>query len=136
MSMESKILESFDPSRLSEIVLGNLPDSAAPDGWGSVQGDIDAISRLEPDWDGMGGSAPSSALIDGLGQFLLKLRSGGSPPPARIVPTPLGTILLEWYSAGTYTEAEIVAPNRVEIMELQPDRPAVHRVVNLRIGDV
>ena len=103
---------------------------AKPDPWRATQDRIRAIAALEPDWDGMGADAPSSAIFDGLIRYIQSLRERATPPPSRIAPTPLGTIILEWQSPGLYIEAEIVSSDRLEVMEAPEGRPIRHSLIS------
>lgn len=122
-----------DNASLVEVGSGVLSEPSAgcwdkSDSWKAVRDRMSAISALGPDWDGMGGDAPSAALVESLVRYVQFLCERNEPPPLRIAPTALGTIILEWQSPGTYVEAELVSPGLLEIMEVRDGEPARHSV--------
>lgn len=83
-------------------------DSDALMQWRVMLNRVWAIGRIyQDDWDGEGAERPSRGAIIAASVFLEKQYSLNTAPPSRIVPTPLGAILVEWQDGDIYVEAEI-----------------------------
>jgi hypothetical protein len=70
---------------------------------------------LGDDWDGKGALAPGIGVLRAAAE-LIGQASNALPPPARIVASPTGSIVVEWEVGGSYLEAEIEEPGRAEWM--------------------
>jgi hypothetical protein len=111
-----------------------LPDSAllsarpraAPDPWDRIFTDLNAIRRLEDNWDGLGAPAPKPALVGSAFQLAQYFRQEGKPAPSRVVAGLNGTVLFEWQGEGSYTEVEITAPYHGEGMTANVGQPTRH----------
>ncbi len=104
----------------------SMPVSAE---WDRALDELQAIGRLENDWDGFGAPAPTSDLMESAVRLASLLRDQGVEAPSRIVPGLTGTILLEWQDGSTYCEIEIDRPYRAELLILVPGQAPTHRVL-------
>lgn len=76
-----------------------------------------SIRSLQDDWDGDGADAPTPEVVDAASRFLNAIRrSKQFPVPNRIVPSPNGTVVIEWQLPNIYIEAEITAADTIEWM--------------------
>lgn len=82
------------------------------------------IRRLKDDWDDGGARAPDPLLVDAAIQLLddLRRRSGWSPPE-RVLPTPDGTVVIEWRVGAMHLTIEILSPEIIELYRKEPGRP-------------
>lgn len=93
--------------------LGKMPDYptfAEHDralAWKNCLGQLDSIRALRPNWDDAGAPAISSKLMEIAESLLTESRDLGGEAPSRVVPTPAGTIAVEWQSPDVYMEVEI-----------------------------
>jgi hypothetical protein len=89
--------------------------------WEKAIRKIRAMMALRDDWDGLGASAPSSAIVfHAMRLARRKLETPSYPAPTRVVATPSGTIGLEWQQGSVYTEAEIVGSNQSDWVQILP----------------
>jgi hypothetical protein len=109
---------------------GSLPADALAtsmeDAWEKIEGTLRGMRRLKDGWDGAGAEAPRREVVDSAISFLRELRERGTPRPSRVVASPNGAVVIEWQMDGTYREAEIAEPERVEWMLSQMHRPTRH----------
>lgn len=84
--------------------------------------DIERLSKLKPDWDGLGACPPSSQALDGA-QVLLSIMQTIGVDPVRIAAGPDGEILVE-VSVDPYVEIEIVDDKGGEFMIVPGDDSA------------
>jgi hypothetical protein len=97
--------------------------------WKKVIRAIHGMLALRDDWDGLGAKSPSSDIISAAMRLAdAKRRTNESPAPTRVAPTPAGTIAMEWQQGSVYTEAEVVAPDRSEWMQIANGLPTEHWV--------
>ncbi len=92
-----------------------------------------SIRSLREDWDGDGAGAPIPEVVDAAIYFLDRIHhSEDLPIPDRIVPSPNGTVVIEWQlPPHTYLEAEIATPGTIEWMSQEGTQDARHWVTVL-----
>lgn len=82
------------------------------------------IRRLPDDWDGLGASAPPTAVVDSALALAQLLRRKGCPAPCRILAGLTGAVLFEWQNEeGSYSELEMSAPGRADWILMIPGQP-------------
>jgi hypothetical protein len=95
--------------------------------WREREAEIRASALLTDDWDGEGAHAPAPGVVDTAVQLIsLRWNEGRLPPPARVTISSDGTIIISWRGAGTYLEAEIEEPGRVQWMLKTGSQKAQH----------
>ena len=82
---------------------------------------VEQIATLKPNWDGAGATPPSQQVI--ALAVAMRERCG---KPTRVAASNSGSVLLEWWLAGTYTEAEISDLPVIEWMERHIGKPTKH----------
>lgn len=81
-----------------------------------------AIRDLDEDWDDAGSEPISAAIIDSAEDIMRQLEEAGSPllgqlgVPHNVVPSPCGSVCIEWRTNGLFVGAEIEEPYVVEWM--------------------
>ena len=95
------------------------------EGWTKASASLLSLSGLQDNWDGEGAMAPIYLLIE-TARLLLERLPRNAPAPSRIVPSPVGSILIEWQIGKHYIEAEIDVPYRAEWMQRMPDGKITH----------
>ena len=117
---------------LLNAALANSQEFSLVSLWDRRLEDLLSIRSLRDDWDGDGAEAPIPELMDTaialLGWFR---RSGHFPVPSRIVPSPNGTVVIEWESPDMYLEAEITTPSTVEWMEQKEGQEPQHYFIDV-----
>ena len=93
--------------------------------WRARFRDIDQITLLQENWDGEGAEIPNYALLQSVKDLLHRMYSRQEPPPSRIMPTPDGTIVIEWQAQQTYRECEVAEPYHAEWFVRYPDGTSV-----------
>lgn len=87
---------------------------------------IRQIERLQigsDEWVEMGAEPPSIEVILSTLELLARVMIDHPnwPIPARVVPSPSGSVLIEWHVRGLYMEAEVLQPGYAEWMcEVSP----------------
>ncbi len=111
----------------SEILSESLLDEQEED-WEARFEDLVSIRTLHNDWDGMGAEAPLQELVDSALELfrLLRLPQSDTPPPSRIVASPLGTVVFEWHLDTSYLEVEIPQPDFFQWMFETPGKQTLH----------
>lgn len=82
--------------------------------------DLYRIMSLSEDWDGLGAVAPSPLALRAAIELLEQLVSDDVPPPDRVLPTPMGAILIEWQRKEAYLEATVTRTGAIEWMLESP----------------
>lgn len=95
-------------------------------GWKRCSEQLDSIRALRKDWDDAGARPIPTAIVDNTGIILEQFRASGFPVPSRVVPSPVGTIVVEWQGSQVHIEVEIAGPYTLEWMLKSGDKPAVH----------
>jgi hypothetical protein len=93
--------------------------------WTKCTDALDAIEQLKEDWDGLGASAPDSAVVRSAKSFLaLSQRQQPSLPPTRVLASPDGSVVMEWQNDSSILEVEIEEFGRaMYTLELAGQRP-------------
>ncbi|MCU7883956.1 MAG: hypothetical protein KZQ82_07110 [Candidatus Thiodiazotropha sp. (ex Lucinoma annulata)] len=109
--------DRFETYQSSDFELG-LTHEEINRHWLLRHNELNMISKLLPDWDGLGADVPNSDLYDTAVDLFNHLgKSNWEEPPSRILPSPEGTIIFEWTIDGMYLEAEICEPWCIEWMQ-------------------
>lgn len=108
--------------------------------WDRVVDEIDAIQRLEADWDGAGAEPISVRVLDEAMFFVQRFKGHEGLAPSRTAPSPDGSIVFEWHLSDGYAEAEVAGSGTIEWM-FQPrgeftDYRSVTLVPSPSVGDV
>lgn len=103
-----------------------LSDPSAQQRWRRIQQDITRVRSLRENWDGMGTTAPELETVENAAVFAVSLQTNRMLPPTRVVPSPDGSILLQWETDGGYLEAEVSDPGHIEWMLVRRGAPAAH----------
>ena len=85
------------------------------DGWDSITAQIDAIGRLQDDWDGAGSPAPDPGAVVGAAKLALAMKAQDYQVPGRVVPGLNGTVCFEWYTVAGYLEIEVTSAVAAEM---------------------
>ena len=105
------ILEARD----QEAIAISSPQFRLNHAWNECFEQLDRISLLEDDWDGLGADAPAREVVDDAYSYLNGLRAETMPPPSRTIATPDGSILLEWLTdSKDRLEIEFSEPGLLE----------------------
>ncbi|MYB37151.1 MAG: hypothetical protein F4Y26_07165 [Gammaproteobacteria bacterium] len=72
------------------------------------------IAALQEDWDSYGAPPISRARIEAVGDLIQTVADGRAPPPT-LVPTPDGSIQLEWHSHGVELEVQMLSESEMEV---------------------
>jgi hypothetical protein len=95
--------------------------------WSRIIDDLLAMYAMRDNWDGLGAEAPGSDLLRSTIDLVCLLKEEPEiPVPSRIIPTPIGTVLLEWQTARQYLEWEVTRPYTAECMSKESGKPARH----------
>ncbi len=82
---------------------------------------LDAIAKLEADWDGLGSIKPTEDCLMAAWSYMRKVRDNPHlSVPVRILPSPQGTICFEWFNGKIRSEAEFVDGRAIEWMVTTP----------------
>lgn len=123
---------------LGSLVMGALassPEHTLAHLWDLRLSDLLTIRRLSADWDGEDAEAPGPELVDFTITLLDYWRvSGDMPVPERIVPSPNGTVVIEWRWPDTYVEADVIDARTIEWMIAEDGREPAHDVTVLDQG--
>ena len=105
------------PSRRSEqwLIAGHYDPDFVP----SVQGDIEDLNRLEPNWDGYGTPRIDPAVTLAAKSFVASLPENLAYRP-RVVPMSNGTLQLEWHHADKSLELEFETPTTIHYLQWHP----------------
>ena len=91
------------------------------------------IKRLSEDWDGAGAEPIDPSITDSAADVLRRFKQEIQyPAPSRIVPTPSGSVCIEWETETYYLEAEILEPYVLEMMLEYEDGPTYHRTQRIK----
>jgi len=113
------------PGAISDDTLASVADVRR--NWSRIIDALLGMYALTDNWDGLGAEAPGADLLSSAMDLVqLLCEEPTNQIPSRIVPTPIGTILLEWQTAGQYEEWEISEPYLAECMLKEPGKPARH----------
>lgn len=74
--------------------------------WAAIIRSAAALRDLGDDWDGQGAEAARPGSVASAIRFLSALSRTTFPPPARVMLSPLGTVLVEYQSPGMRFAAE------------------------------
>jgi hypothetical protein len=99
-----------------------------PSQWDEMVKRIQALGKLQEDWDGLGAKAPQGTLIESAVELAQSLRQQGFRPPSRVGAGPDGEILLEWQDERVYLEAEVCTPHSAEWLLSIDDQTPKHWV--------
>lgn len=102
--------------------------------WKKIFCRLESMKRLGDNWDGEGAETPSEEIIYAAWNLLEGEIRANNRAPSRILPTPLGSILIEWQEDGVYTDAEIDTPNRVEWMRCTSNGRISHWVTEISLS--
>ena len=117
--------------------LASSPEHSLAHLWDLRLSDLLSIRRLSDDWDGEGAEAPGPELVDLAITLLDRWRASGVAVPERIVPSPNGTVVIEWQWPHAYLEADVINPRTIEWMIAEEGREPAHPVTVLdqRFGE-
>jgi hypothetical protein len=82
---------------------------------------LEAMRKVPENWDGYGGAAPRSELIDAAITFYRRLQSQSHLDSPYVTPTRIGGVLFFWEQGPHQLEVEIFAPDRGEFLYLNQD---------------
>lgn len=99
--------------------------------WELASSKLATISSLPNDWDEGGADAFDPRIIRTASDLLAHYRAKGTPPPQAVVPSPDGSVVLEWYGEGNYVSAVIEVPGVAEVMEKSNEHGAIFTTVKL-----
>lgn len=111
-------------------------ESAQMIAWQKAIQNLNALRSLERNWDGAGAPAVPRSLIAFSLTILDTLKKLGMSPPSRILPTPAGTVAVEWQGPRRYIELEIEKVGELEWMIEHEDETIEHSSQHVEIiGD-
>jgi hypothetical protein len=84
-----------------------------------VQADIDALSRLETNWDGYGAPRMDPKVIEAAKQFVIRLPDDLVRRP-HVVPLSTGMLQLEWHDGPKTLELEFESPQSIRFLQWNP----------------
>lgn len=102
-----------------------------PNGWKKMLNRLNSLRCLSGNWDDEGSEAPNNDIITGAFLLLNKLNAMDYHPPSRIIPSPQGTIVIEWQIDDCYIEAEIESLHRAEWMKRTREGTISHWIMEL-----
>ncbi len=97
--------------------------------WMNAESKLLEIEELDENWDGDDAIAPSQDIVKSVYQFLSLLKEDKTlynNPPARILPTIEGGILIEWQINSSYYEVEVEEPYKAEYMSVSENDDVYH----------
>lgn len=68
---------------------------------------VEELGRLEDNWDGYGGFAPSKVVCEYAGQLVNRIAVFQNLPSPEITPSPSGTVVFTWETKGAEAILEI-----------------------------
>ncbi len=84
-----------------------------------VQADIDALDRLQPNWDGYGAPAIDPQVLAAAKQFVTGLPDNLASRP-HVVPLSNGTLQLEWHAGPKTLELEFESARSIRFLQWDP----------------
>jgi hypothetical protein len=96
--------------------------------WEQCRRQLEVIRALPEDWDDAGARTISSAIVDCALELLNRWLNEPFAMPSRVVPSPTGSVVLEWQVGNLYSEAEVTDPYTIEWMTKIGDLPPEHSV--------
>lgn len=92
--------------------------------WAKQDACLSKMYQLEDGWDGEGARAPSRELVESVAELMRRHRESNRPAPSAIVPTPDGTIFIEWQNPPEFASLEVRIPFEGEwLIEREGYRP-------------
>lgn len=115
----------------TEIMLVTSQAVEIPNSWKKMLNRLNSLRSLSDNWDDEGSEAPNSDIITGAFLLLNELHAMDYHPPSRILPSPQGTIVIEWQIDDCYIEAEIESLHRAEWMKRTREGTISHWITEL-----
>ena len=85
------------------------------DGWTEIVEALEGIRLLDANWNDQGAAGVDSDLIESAIELIHVLKcTGRRRCPDSVSPGVTGTVLLEWFDEGTYSEIEFLSPTYAE----------------------
>lgn len=84
-----------------------LENSSAPAWLPTVVKKLEELADLPPDWNSYGAAPVKRTCLQAALRLLRDVMKDNSPAPA-VVPTPRGTVLLEWHRRGIDLEIDVL----------------------------
>jgi len=100
----------------------------------AVQLDIDKLSLLPPNWDGYGAPAIDLGVIASAKIFIASLAENLASRPL-VVPTPNGTLQLEWHHGERSEEIEFESARCIRFLQWDPSK-GVEEEDTISVGEI
>ena len=100
------------------------------DDWKQLERILKEIAALRKGWDDAGAEPIDMVLLTSVYDLLVQIRTEDQPAPTRVIPSPDGSILVEWSGEGYYQEIEIQAPFHGDVMTQLGASPAEHTEIS------
>lgn len=94
--------------------------------WSQCLHQLKSLRALKRNWDDAGAPPVPRLLSDFVQGLLEQAHTDGRVPPSRVVPTPSGTISIEWQLPNLYVEVEVVGSGVLEWIFQYPDGRIEH----------
>jgi len=109
-----------------------FPDTETDPEWKSCFKQISYIRSLNDDWDEAGAAKIRESIVDSAEFVLHRYRAAGAMPPTGVLPSPSGSVVIEWHEPGSYVGAEIEDPSEIQWMIRRKGYKTLHRTDTLR----
>jgi hypothetical protein len=86
----------------------------------AVEGDLDRLSRLPPNWDGYGAPMIDPSILETARMFIKALPENLAYRP-RVVPMSTGNLQFEWHHGSKILEIEFETPQAIHFLQWHPE---------------
>jgi hypothetical protein len=121
----STVSERALPSNEGHYVAGARWPSPHDEEWDEAIRELWGFYSLDDDWDGLGATAPTEAVVDAAVRVAELLRKAGCEAPS-VTATGSGRVLFAWGDGTTYSDLEIVSPTKAKYMQALPGQKPTH----------
>ncbi len=109
------------PSRTSSRSTPAIPVANGPDLLAAIESDLQALGRLQPNWDSYGALRINPDTIAAACGFVRCLSDRLARRP-RVVPLSTGNLQLEWHDGPRILELEFETPQTIRYLQWDPER--------------
>lgn len=91
-----------------------LTPATTPAWWDQIKARLNHLGQLRPGWDSYKAQAISHSARAATLQLLQEIAGRNTPQPI-LVPTPDGSIQIEWHTRGLDLEVRVLSPSRMSV---------------------